>query len=187
MKALRELITGSAVKVSVSWSERRAAMAAAAAAMTRWRQRIVDEHHRWFQGELARPTATITTVMPSEVEQAVAEVKHREQAAKRKYFASVDDGITAERAQIVADLRAHAEALKSGLPKLIEFDAEYRTFAGDCGEWRPKPTREQIHAILHAIAEWQFLEDRRSTQPPPAPAWICPEDNPIKIPAQPAD
>src|SRR5262249_34476240 len=126
-------------------------------------------HGEWFQHELKRPGANITTEPPAAIDAAIRKLKWREANAAKAKFAKVDPTILAERARLVDDMGSHVDALLQAMPQLQAFDAEYRKRALSVGAWveRPSPIRELTDALRH----YMEYQRRRSAPAPEPPRW----------------
>jgi hypothetical protein len=144
-------------------------------------RRVMDEHHSWFQRELKRIGANITTKPPEPVADAIAKIQRERKLAEVRYFEDVDPSIRDERARLVASIIEHCQALQAELPRIIKFDTEYKKFAATCGQWRPRPLTTRIEALSHALTELVECERRRSIEPPTPPAYEPPSTNPVEI------
>jgi hypothetical protein len=114
------------------------------------RQRPMDDQHahvarkfqQWFEREMQRPGASISTATPEAVDRALAIAASEKQNVSRSYFDTNAQNILAERKRIVADVAASYVETAQRMETLRAFDDQLRRFAAACH--KPIPRHWQI-------------------------------------------
>lgn len=145
-------------------------------------QRVTDEYNAWFQRELKRPGANISTAPPEEFDQAIEQLRRRRIQIAGKHFDEVVPEIRAERDRRVAFIGEKIEALQAEMTQLYAFDREAFNFAGTADRYLPAPIERAYRALMDALAEYPAADRLRHTAPPPARVYDGPEKNPILVP-----
>lgn len=144
---------------ALNFHQRNAELQAAVQPFATRTKAIHDTYETWFQRELKRPGADITTSTPSEVEDALDKVARERQAAARRLYDSHASAIRAEERQIAERARAAYAALVAVFDEARDFQRERNRYQMACGV-EPGSRLDDSAITQTAFAGWTNHIDR---------------------------
>lgn len=164
-----------------NFDKRNAELAARLRPMDDKSEKVRQAHREWYQRELQRPGAHITTQAPEEVETALAQLRQKRFNAGREYYVSQEVAIVRETEAWTTEIAELLEPLVEKIEAFKQWQQARDRFAGACG--MPRPMLADLATVEPTPQGFRFWRDRvqRVLHPPVKQARVPASENRLDL------